>query len=142
LDDLDEIRKKKMEKMMKEMNRPPAPSVQLPDKPVIITDETLDSAAKQYPVFILDCWAEWCGPCRMLGPIIEELAGELKGKVVFGKLNVDQNNADRNKHRISAIPTLLVFKNGKLVDKLVGAIPKARWQQKFKVPLRRSSEGS
>jgi len=124
LDDLDEIRKKKMEKMMKEMNRPPAPSVQLPDKPVIVTDDTLDSAAKQYPVFILDCWAEWCGPCRMLGPIIEELAGELKGKVVFGKLNVDQNMQTANKHRISAIPTLLVFKNGKLVDKLVGAYPK------------------
>lgn len=124
MDDLDEIRKKKMEKMMKEMNRPPAPSVQLPDKPVIVTDETLDSAARQYPVFILDCWAEWCGPCRMLGPIIEELAGELKGKVVFGKLNVDQNMQTANKHRISAIPTLLVFKNGKLVDKLVGAYPK------------------
>jgi thioredoxin 1 len=124
LDDLDEIRKKKMERMMKEMNRPPAPSVQLPDKPVIVTDETLDSAARQYPVFILDCWAEWCGPCRMLGPIIEELARELKGKVVFGKLNVDQNMQTANEHRISAIPTLLVFKNGKLVDKLVGAYPK------------------
>ncbi|OPX75129.1 MAG: thioredoxin [Methanosaeta sp. PtaB.Bin018] len=124
MDDLDEIRKKKMERMMKEMNRPPAPSVQLPDKPVIVTDETLDSAARQYPVFILDCWAEWCGPCRMLGPIIEELARELKGKVVFGKLNVDQNMQTANEHRISAIPTLLVFKNGKLVDKLVGAYPK------------------
>lgn len=124
MDDLDEIRKKKMEKMMKEINKPPTPSVQLPDKPVIVTDETLDSAARQYPVFILDCWAEWCGPCRMLGPIIEELAGELKGKVVFGKLNVDQNMQTANKHRISAIPTLLVFKNGKLVDKLVGAYPK------------------
>jgi thioredoxin 1 len=90
----------------------------------MVTDETLDSAARQYPVFILDCWAEWCGPCRMLGPIIEELARELKGKVVFGKLNVDQNMQTANEHRISAIPTLLVFKNGKLVDKLVGAYPK------------------
>lgn len=124
MDDLDEIRKKKMEKMMKEINKPQAPSVQFPDKPVIVTDETLDSAARQYPVFILDCWAEWCGPCRMLGPVIEELAGELKGKVVFGKLNVDQNMQTANKHRITAIPTLLVFKNGKLVDKLVGAYPK------------------
>ncbi len=124
MDDLDEIRKKKMEKMMKEINKPQEPSVQFPDKPVIVTDETLDSAARQYPVFILDCWAEWCGPCRMLGPIIEELAGELKGRVVFGKLNVDQNMQTANKHRISAIPTLLVFKNGKLVDKLVGAYPK------------------
>jgi thioredoxin 1 len=125
LDELDEIRKKKMEKMMSDMNKPPAPSVQFPNKPVVITDATLDSAAGQYPVFILDCWAEWCGPCRMLGPIIEELARELSGKIVFGKLNVDENMKTSNKHGISAIPTLLVFKNGKLVDKLVGAYPKA-----------------
>lgn len=125
MDELDEIRKKKMEKMMSDMNKSPAPSVQFPDKPVVITDATLDAAASQYPVFILDCWAEWCGPCRMLGPIVEELARELSGKIVFGKLNVDENMKTSNKHGISAIPTLLVFKNGKLVDKLVGAYPKA-----------------
>jgi thioredoxin 1 len=123
LDELDEIKKKKMEKMMKDMNK--GPVVQLPDKPVVITDETLDSAASQYPLFILDCWAEWCGPCRMIGPIIEELAKEMSGKVVFGKLNVDQNMQTANSYRISAIPSLLVFKNGKMVDKLVGAYPKA-----------------
>ena len=125
MDELDEIRKKKMEKMMSDMNKSPAPSVQFPNKPVVITDATLDAAASQYPVFILDCWAEWCGPCRMLGPIVEELAQELSGKIVFGKLNVDENTKTSNKHGISAIPTLLVFKNGKLVDKLVGAYPKA-----------------
>ncbi len=123
MDELDEIKKKKMEKMMKDMNK--GPVVQLPDKPVVITDETLDSAASQYPIFILDCWAEWCGPCRMIGPIIEELAREMSGKVVFGKLNVDQNMQTANSYRISAIPSLLVFKDGKMVDKLVGAYPKA-----------------
>jgi thioredoxin 1 len=125
LDELDEIKKRKMEKMMSDMKKSVEPSVQFPDKPVVITDETMDAAAAQYPVFILDCWAEWCGPCRTIGPIIEELAREMKGKVVFGKLNVDQNMQTANRHRISAIPTMLVFKNGKLVDKIIGAYPKA-----------------
>ena len=131
MDDLDEIKKKKMEKMMSEMNKPPAPIVQFPNKPVVITDDTIDSAASQYALFIVDCWAEWCGPCRMLGPIIEELAREMTGKVVFGKLNVDENMKTANRHRISAIPTMLVFKNGKLVDKLVGAYPKASLSAKI-----------
>jgi len=125
MDELDEIRKKKMEKMMSEMNKSPAPSVQFPNKPIVITDDTVDSAASQYPILILDCWAQWCGPCRMLGPIIEELARDFSGKIVFGKLNVEENMQTSNKHNISAIPTMLVFKNGKLVDKLVGAYPKA-----------------
>ena len=125
MDELEEIKKRKMEKMMSEMRKSSEPSVQFPDKPVVITDDTVDSAAAQYPVFVLDCWAEWCGPCRTIGPIIEDLAREMKGKVVFGKLNVDQNMQTANKHRISAIPTMLVFKNGKLVDKIIGAYPKA-----------------
>jgi thioredoxin 1 len=124
LDELDEIKKKKMEKMMSDMNKPPASSVELPDKPVVVTDATIDAVAGKYPVFILDCWAEWCGPCRMIGPIIEELAREMKGKAVFGKLNIDENIATANKYRISAIPTLMIFKNGKLIDKVVGAYPK------------------
>jgi len=73
---------------------------------------------------VADFWAEWCGPCRMIGPIIEQLAVELKGKAVFGKLNVDENMQTANKYRISAIPTLMIFKDGKLIDKLVGAYPK------------------
>lgn len=127
MDELDEIRKKKMEKMMSEMNKPqgtPEPKIQLPDKPVVINDGSIDSAVSQYPLFILDCWAEWCGPCRMVGPVIEQLAREMKGKVVFGKLNVDENMKTSNKYRITAIPTMLVFKNGKLIDKIVGAYPK------------------
>ena len=124
MDELEEIKKKKMEKMMTDMNKPKEPVVELPGKPIVVTDATLEKAANQYPILILDCWAEWCGPCRMIGPIIEELAGEMKGKVVFGKLNVDENPQTANKYKISAIPTLMVFKNGKLIDKLVGAYPK------------------
>jgi thioredoxin 1 len=125
LDELDEIRKKKMEKIMSDLSKTPEPKANLPDEPIVITDETVESAASQYPLLILDCWAEWCGPCRMIAPILEELARELSGKVVIGKLNVDQNMATANKYRISAIPTLLVFKDGKLIDKMVGAYPKA-----------------
>ena len=124
MDELDEIKKKKMEKMMIDMNKPTAPSIELPDKPVIVTDATIDSMTSAYPLFILDCWAEWCGPCRMIGPIIEQLAAEMKGRAVFGKLNVDQNMQTANKYRISAIPSLMIFKDGKLIDKLVGAYPK------------------
>ena len=125
LDELEEIRKKKMEKIMSEQNKPSMPKVEYPSKPVIVTDSTLDAALNQYPLLIVDCWAEWCGPCRMIGPIIEDLAKEMSGKAVFGKLNVDENMQTSNKYRISAIPTLLVFKDGKLLDKLVGAYPKA-----------------
>jgi len=131
LDELDEIKRKKMEKMMKDMNKPTAPSIELPDKPVIVTDATIESMASAYPLFILDCWAEWCGPCRMIGPIIEQLAEEMKGRAVFGKLNVDQNMQTANKYRISAIPTLMIFKDGKLIDKLVGAYPKPALEAKL-----------
>jgi thioredoxin 1 len=124
LDELEEIKRKKMEQMKKEMTKSAELSLELPNKPVVVTDATIDAAAGQYPLFILDCWAEWCGPCRMIGPIIEQLAVEMKGKVVFGKLNVDENMQTANKYRISAIPTLMIFKNGKLIDKVVGAYPK------------------
>ena len=124
MDEIDEIKRKKMEKMMNDMNKPSSPSIELPNKPVLVTDATIDSMVSQYPLLILDCWAEWCGPCRAIGPIIEQLAAELKGKAVFGKLNVDDNMQTANKYRISAIPTLMIFKDGKLIDKLVGAYPK------------------
>jgi len=124
LDELEEIKRKKMEQMKKDMNASAKPFVELPDKPVMVTDATIDAAASQYPIFILDCWAEWCGPCRTIGPIIEQLATEMKGKVVFGTLNIDENMQTANKYRISAIPTLMIFKDGKLIDKLVGAYPK------------------
>jgi thioredoxin 1 len=125
MDELDEIRKKKMERMLREQNEPSQPKVEYPSKPVVLTDGTLDAALNQYPLLIVDCWAEWCGPCRMIALTIEDMARELSGKAVFGKLNVDENMQTSNKYRISAIPTLLVFKNGKLLDKLVGAYPKA-----------------
>ena len=80
MDELEEIKRKKMEQMKKEMTKSAELSLELPDKPVVVTDATIDAAAGQYPLFILDCWAEWCGPCRMIGPIIEQLADGDEGK--------------------------------------------------------------
>ena len=89
-----------------------------------ITDETFESFVADNKHAVIDCWAVWCGPCRMLSPVIEELAQE-REEVTFGKLNVDQNRATPMKYGIMSIPTLLYFKEGKLVDKSIGAYPKS-----------------
>jgi thioredoxin len=95
-------------------------------KPLIVTDatfqrEVLESNGR--PV-LLDCWAPWCGPCRMVGPIMEQLAAESNGRYRVAKLNVDENPRTSAQFQIQSIPTMLIFKNGKLVDRLIGAQPK------------------
>jgi len=89
-----------------------------------VSDESFDEFINGNEIAVVDCWAAWCGPCRMLSPIIEELSKE-NGNVAFGKLNVDENRATPMKFGIMSIPTLLYFKDGKLVDKSIGALPKA-----------------
>jgi len=84
----------------------------------------IDEVVKNNPSLVVDCWAPWCGPCRMMSPVIDELATDYKGKITFGKLNTDQNQDVAAKYGIQAIPTLLIFKDGKLADRKVGALPK------------------
>jgi thioredoxin 2 len=93
--------------------------------PVTVTDANFAEAVEQSPFpVLLDMWAPWCGPCRMIAPTIEQLAGELAGKVKVAKLNTDENPLTASRFNVRSIPTLLVFKNGAEVDRIVGAIPK------------------
>ena len=102
----------------------PNDDLQWPKSTVEMTDRDFDKIVKKYPIVVVDCWAPWCAPCRMVGPVIEAMAKDHRGKIVYGKLNVDENNNIANKYKIMSIPTILIFKNGKLVDQLIGAMPR------------------
>ena len=95
-------------------------------KPLIVTDATFEGdvlRVGRMPVLV-DCWAPWCGPCRMVGPIMDQLAAESNGRYRIAKLNVDENPRIASQFQIQSIPTMLIFKEGKLIDRLVGAQPK------------------
>ncbi len=94
-----------------------------PDHPIVLTDKDIDQAVAKYPFIIVDCWAEWCGPCRMLGPIIDSLAKKHQGDIVFGKIDVEGNPQTASKYGIRSIPNLIVFKDGQKVGDIVGAMP-------------------
>jgi len=131
-DELEEIKKRKLERLKEQyMNGGQKMEENLLNAPITITDADMDEAVKKYDTIVVDCWAPWCGPCKIVGPIIEELAKEMQGKIVFGKLNVDENPATSTKHQIMSIPTMLVFKNGELIDRFVGAMPKDVLKQKL-----------
>jgi thioredoxin 1 len=101
-----------------------------------ITDDNFeDIVLKSEKPVLVDFWAEWCGPCRMVGPVVEELAKEYDGKAVVGKVNVDLNSGISQNYGIRNIPTLLFFKNGILVDKQVGVVPKAALAAKLDAQL-------
>ena len=133
MNELEEIRKRKLEQLKNQYNyRGKRMSEELPNRPLQITDADIDENIKKYPTIVIDCWAPWCGPCRMVGPVIDELAKEMQGSVVFGKLNVDENQISSMKYKIMSIPSLLVFKNAELVDKIIGAYPKTQLIAKLK----------
>ncbi len=105
-------------------------------KPITFTDDNFDTEVinSDLPVLV-DFWAEWCGPCKMIAPSIEELAGEFEGRAKIGKLDVDNNQATAGKYGIRSIPSLLIFKGGEVADQIVGAVPKNQLQSKLENAL-------
>ena len=108
-------------------------------KPQVVTDATFAqevvAASAAFPILV-DAWAEWCGPCRMIAPVLDQLAAESNGRYRIAKLNVDENPLTSQQFGIRSIPTMLIFKNGKLVDQLVGALPKQVIAAKLQTHLR------
>lgn len=102
---------------------------------VAITSENFESLKNGNLPLVVDLWAPWCGPCRMVGPVISELANDYDGKITVGKCNVDEEEDIAMELGVRNIPTILFYKNGQLVDKFVGAATKATLDEKFKALL-------
>jgi thioredoxin 1 len=116
-DDLQRLREERLRELEARIQGTPGGVIE-------IVDDTFREALQKHSTLVVDVWAEWCGPCRMVAPAIEDLARDFAGRVTFGKCNVDQNPTIAASFSITAIPTLLFFANGMLVDRVVGAFPK------------------
>ncbi|MEM2401386.1 MAG: thioredoxin [Candidatus Bathyarchaeia archaeon] len=126
-EELERIRRRKMEDLLRRRNTASEPI----SEPIEVTDSNFHEVVRSSRLVVIDCWAQWCAPCRMMAPIIDELAKEYAGKILFGKLNVDENPEVPGQYQIMSIPTFLVFKDGVLVDRIVGAMPKKILEQRI-----------
>jgi thioredoxin 1 len=124
-DELATIRKKKMQELLDRFD-PAKKAAQAPVNAVVLPVDEIHFAqfVRDHTALVIDFWAEWCGPCRRVGPVVEELAQEFAGKVTFAKCDTDHNQRLAMQFGISAIPCLLFFSHGQMVDRLIGALPK------------------
>lgn len=132
--EIQRIRQRKLEEMVQKTRARYSTSEQN-GRPIVLTDASFSSEVSKYPLMLVDFWAVWCGPCRMIAPIIEELAKEYSGRVAFGKLNVDENPLTSNAFQVQSIPTLLIFHHGRAVDSIIGAVPKYQIESRLKAHL-------
>lgn len=105
--------------------------IENPDSPLHLTDGNFEEAVKKYKILVVDFWASWCMPCKMIAPAIENLAKKHQGSAVFGKMDVDENQSVPAKYSIMSIPTLIIFKDGKQAGQLVGAVPEKAIEEKI-----------
>ncbi len=122
MDELHRIREEKLQKLMERAAKKPQDRTL--DAPFEVSDSNFDEELERNRLILVDFWAPWCGPCRMVAPVIQQLAKDYSGTVAFGKLNTDENPSTSLKYRVMSIPTLILFRNGKPVDMIVGAAPR------------------
>ena len=127
--ELEQIRLRKIQAMLDSLKKSQTPVAK---QPIILTDNNFSAAVSANELLVVDFWAPWCGPCRMVGPIIEALSAEYTGKATFGKMNVDENQVVPSSFGIMSIPTIIIFNHGKEVERLVGAYPKAHIEAMIK----------
>jgi thioredoxin 1 len=133
--EIQRIREKKLVEMMQKARAQLQTAAKNDGKPIILSDASFSSEISKHPLMLVDFWAVWCPPCRMVAPIIEQLSKEYAGRVAFGKLNVDENPLTSNEFEVQSIPTLLIFKNGEVVDGIIGAVPKHQLESKIESHL-------
>ncbi|MDH5754740.1 MAG: thioredoxin [Candidatus Bathyarchaeota archaeon] len=136
ISDEDEELRRIREKKLRELMRLREKKQKMSTKPVHVTDSNFNEVVNKHSLALIDCWASWCGPCAVIAPIIEELAKEYAGKVLVGKLNVDENSKTAERFQVFSIPTLLIMKNGKEVDRIVGVVPKSYIETRLERHLR------
>ncbi|MFH0967067.1 MAG: thioredoxin [Methanobacteriota archaeon] len=131
-DELREIREKKMEELRKRFDPPKSAEYRSHGDIIIATSENFAGVVSTYPRLIVDFWAPWCGPCRMLAPVVDALAAEFSGKVQFAKCNSDENQQIAYQFGVSAIPALFFFLNGQMVHQIAGALPKPEFEKQIR----------
>jgi thioredoxin 1 len=116
-DEIDEIKRRMLEGMAKQS---------YPSEPLRMDKRSFEQTLSDYPVVVVDCYADWCAPCRMMSPMIEKLSREFQGKIVFGEVNIGESREIAVQFGVQSIPTLLIFKENKLVDRVIGVVQKDR----------------
>ncbi len=123
MDEVERIRQEKMKKLLDQKD--------MPNTPVTVSDSNFEETLQKYGVVVVDFWATWCMPCKMIEPAVEALAQKMAGSVVFGRLNVDENPRTATQYQVMSIPTLLVFKKSAPVKRIIGAVPQQYIEQQI-----------